>query len=57
MRQELILLALALVIAPLIAGSLWQFIAMIAALLVLLAVEILNTAIEELCDHITPEHK
>ncbi|MGL4811003.1 MAG: diacylglycerol kinase [Beijerinckiaceae bacterium] len=55
-RQELILLVVALVIAPLIARSIAQFIAMMTAVLMLLSVEILNTAIEELCDHITPEH-
>jgi diacylglycerol kinase (ATP) len=32
------------------------YVAMIGALLTLLAVELLNTAIEKLADHVTPEH-
>ena len=39
----------------LIAPSVAWYVAMIAALLVVLAVEFLNTAIEKLSDHVTPE--
>lgn len=55
-RQELILLAVGLPLAAWLAKSLWVFVGLIGALLVLLAVELLNTAIEKLADHITPEH-
>ena len=40
------------VIAP---GVSW-YVAMIGSLLVLLSIEFLNTAIEKLSDHVTPEH-
>jgi diacylglycerol kinase (ATP) len=36
-------------------GPAW-YVDMIGALLILLAVELLNTAIEKLSDHVTPEH-
>ncbi len=53
LREELIALVLAvpfgLVIAP---GAAW-YVAMIGTLLVLLAVELLNTAIEKLADYVT----
>ena len=54
-RQELILLAIGLILTPFIAMGIWQAVAMIGALLVILAVELLNTAIEKLSDHVTPE--
>jgi diacylglycerol kinase (ATP) len=54
-RQELILLALALPLAALIAPGLWTAVALIASLLGVLAVELLNTAIEKLCDQLHPE--
>ena len=38
------------------APTLAWFVAMIGSLLVLLAVEFLNTAIEKFSDHVTPEH-
>ena len=45
-------LLLGAVIAPTVA---W-YVAMIGSLLVLLSIEFLNTAIEKLSDHVTPEH-
>ena len=47
---------LALPIGFFIAPTPIWFVAMIGVLLVLLAVEFLNTAIEKLSDHVTPEH-
>ena len=47
------LLFLGVVIAPSVA---W-YVAMIGSLLVLLSIEFLNTAIEKLSDHATPEHR
>jgi diacylglycerol kinase (ATP) len=56
MRQEVFLLCLAVprgfFVTP---GPAW-YVAMIGVLLSLLAVELLNTAIERLSDHVTPEH-
>jgi diacylglycerol kinase (ATP) len=54
-REEAIALALAIPLGVFVAPSLTWYVAMIAALLVVLAVEFLNTAIEKLSDHVTPE--
>ncbi len=54
-RQELMLLAASIPLAFLIASTLWQGALLIASLLIVLSVEILNTAIEKFCDHVTPE--
>jgi diacylglycerol kinase (ATP) len=54
-RQEAIALALGVLLGLFIApGPAW-YVAMIGVILVLLAVELLNTAIERLSDHVTPE--
>jgi diacylglycerol kinase (ATP) len=54
-REEVILFVLGVPIGVFIAPSLAWYLAMIGALLVVLAVEFLNTAIEKLADHVTPE--
>jgi diacylglycerol kinase (ATP) len=55
-RQEVITLGLAILLGFLLSpGPAW-YVAMIGVLLILLAVELLNTAIEKLSDHVTPEH-
>jgi diacylglycerol kinase (ATP) len=54
-RQEAIFFVLAVPLGIFVAPSLAWYVAMIAALLVILAVEFLNTAIEKLSDHVTPE--
>lgn len=56
LREEMIALAAGLVAAYFIAPTIAWFVAMIGSLLGLLAVEFLNTAIEKLSDHVTPEH-
>lgn len=55
-RQELILLTLAVPLALVLAKTAMVFVALISAVLLLLAIELLNTAVEKLSDHITPEH-
>ncbi len=55
-REETVLLVLALPLGFLIAPSMSWYVAMIASLLVVLGIEFLNTAIEKLSDHVTPEH-
>lgn len=55
MRQELIVLAIALPLALWLAPSAAWYVAMIGSLFVVLAIELLNTAIEKLCDHVSPE--
>lgn len=54
-RQEMALLVLALPLGVFLApGAAW-YVAMIGSLLLVLALEFLNTAIERLADHVTPE--
>ena len=52
-RQEMAVLAVALPCGLLIAPGVAWYVAMIASLLVTLAVELLNTAIEKLADRVT----
>jgi len=52
-RQELIVFAVALPLACFIATTVWRLVVLIAVLLLVLVVELLNTAIEKLADHIT----
>ena len=54
-QQELILLALAIPVGWFIAPSLGLYLAMLGVLLLLLIVEVLNTAIEAACNAITRE--
>ncbi len=52
-RQELALLVLSVPLALLITPDPWKRIALIAVILAVLVVELLNTAIEKLADHLT----
>lgn len=54
-RQEAAALLLGLPIGIFVAPSAAWYVAMIGSLLVIMAVELLNTAIEKLADHVTPE--
>lgn len=56
LREEAALLAAGIVLGLFIAPTPAWYVAMIGTLLVLLAVEFLNTAIEKLSDHVTPAH-
>ena len=53
-RQEAALIAVAIPLGLAVAPNAGWYVAMIAALLMLIAVELLNTAIEKLADHVTP---
>src|SRR5688572_12409701 len=53
-REELVALALAVPLAFLIATEAWKRLALIGVILLLLAIELLNTAVEKLSDHVTP---
>ncbi len=55
LREEMVLLVAGLFLGLVIAPSVAWYVAMIGALLVLLGIEFLNTAIEKLADHVTPE--
>jgi diacylglycerol kinase (ATP) len=54
-REEAVALILALPVGLFVAPSPAWYVAMIGVLLILLAVELLNTAIEKLADHVAPE--
>jgi diacylglycerol kinase (ATP) len=55
LREEIVVLAAAIPVGLFLAPSLAWYVAMIGTLLVLLAVELLNTAIEKLADYVTRE--
>ena len=54
-REEAVLLAIALPFGFYVAPDAGWYVAMIGSLLVLLAVELLNTAVEKLADYVTRE--
>ena len=54
-RQEAVALLAALPLAFLVADGLWRRVALVGVVLLVLAVELLNTALEKLADHVTPE--
>lgn len=54
-KQEVALAAVFLPLSFLVATSLWIWVALVASIFFVLAVEFLNTAIERLCNHVTPE--
>jgi diacylglycerol kinase (ATP) len=55
-REELMALALSIPLAFVIASLPWKRLALIGVVLLLIAVELLNTAIEKLSDHVTATH-
>ena len=55
-REEIVALLIAIPAAFLIATDTWRRIALIGVVVLLMIVELLNTAIEKLSDHVTPEH-
>jgi diacylglycerol kinase (ATP) len=55
LREEAILLIVALPLGFFLAPGVAWYVAMIGAVLGLLAIEFLNTAVEKLSDHVTPQ--
>jgi diacylglycerol kinase (ATP) len=55
LRDEVVLLAVAVPLGLVVAPGVAWYLAMIGAILFILAVEFLNTAVEKLSDHVTPE--
>src|SRR5258707_15798436 len=53
-REELIALAIAVPLAFVVATESWKRLLLIGVVLLLMAVELLNTAVEKLSDHVTP---
>jgi len=54
-KQEAAIAVIALPVSFLVATNVWIWIALMGSLILLLAVEFLNTAIERLCNHLHPE--
>ena len=54
-RQEFYVLLAALPLAFFVGADMWKRALLVASVLLVLAVELLNTSIEKLCDHVTPE--
>ena len=54
--QETIALVLAIPLSFFVSSSGWVRLALVGSVLLLLVTELLNTAIEKLCDHLSPEH-
>ncbi|MEM7192339.1 MAG: diacylglycerol kinase [Pseudomonadota bacterium] len=54
-KQEAALFVLALPVSVFLAKNIWVWAALMGSLLLLLAAELLNTAIERLCNHVHPE--
>ena len=54
-RQELVVFVIAVPLAFIVATEAWRRLALIAVLLLVMVVELLNTAIEKLSDHVTPD--
>lgn len=55
LRQELVALLLAAPLAFVIAAEPWKRLLLVASVLLVVIVELLNTALEKLSDHVTPE--
>lgn len=54
-KQEFAIACVAVPLSFFIAEDVWTWVALIASLLFVLAIEFLNTAIERLCNHIQPD--
>jgi diacylglycerol kinase (ATP) len=54
-RQEAFVLVLSIPLAFFVGAGVWQRVVLVSVVLLVMAVELLNTCIEKLCDHVTPE--
>ncbi|MDF2119779.1 diacylglycerol kinase [Roseiarcaceae bacterium H3SJ34-1] len=54
-RQEAALLVVSVPLAFLVAVNGWQRLLLIGAVVLVISAELLNTCIEKLCDHVTPQ--
>jgi diacylglycerol kinase (ATP) len=53
-REELLALVVAVPLAFVVTSEAWKRLLLIGVILLLLAIELLNTAVEKLSDHVTP---
>ena len=54
-RQEIFVFVVAVPVALFVAPDLWRRVALIGVIVLVMVVELLNTAVEKLSDHVTPE--
>ena len=54
-KQEVALAVVLLPVSFFVASNVWVWLALVASVLFVLVVEFLNTAVERLCNHVTPE--
>ena len=54
-KQEFVLLVVGLPLAMLVGAGAYERLVLALALVAVLCIEFLNTAIEKLCDHVTPD--
>lgn len=54
-KQEIALAVVLLPVSFFVASNVWVWLALVASVLFVLVVEFLNTAVERLCNHVTPE--
>ena len=54
-KQEFVLLAVGIPLAAIVGTNALERVTLVLSLVAILCVEFLNTAIEKLCDHVTPE--
>jgi diacylglycerol kinase (ATP) len=54
-KQEVAIAVVLLPVSFFVAGSVWVWLGLVASVLFVLVVEFLNTAVERLCNHVTPE--
>jgi diacylglycerol kinase (ATP) len=55
-QEEVVALLIGLPVSFFVAASIAWWLALVGSLLILIVVELLNTAVEKLSDHVTPEH-
>ena len=55
-RQEIYVLVVAVPLAFFVGTDLWRRVALIAVILLIMLVELLNTTVEKLSDHVTPHN-
>lgn len=54
-QQEFALLVVGAPLAMIVGATAWERLGLVVALAAVLCVELLNTCVEKLCDHVTPE--
>lgn len=54
-RQEFVVFVAGLPLAFIVGATGWERLALVLSLVAVVCVELLNTCVEKLCDHVTPE--